>query len=151
MSAQLKRDGLMDFERLPGFLGISHIALVVPDLEKAWEQFKFFGYLERGDGTVEVAEFGTQALVISNNDITVELITPLNNPEESQYAEQLRQKRYCMDHICYRVRDLDSAVAALRSKRFMTISQPRISPVWGKRTLLLANRKMGTIELLEED
>lgn len=136
--------------KLPSIKGISHIALVVPNLETAREQFCFLGYSERGDGFVDAEEFGTRALVMNNEGVTLELITPLADPETSQYAEQLRQNRYCMDHICYVTDNLEETVAALKQKRFMPISQPKLSPVWGKRTLLLANRKMGAIELVEE-
>ena len=54
-----------------------------------------------------------------------------------------------MDHICYEVFDLDAAIARLKTLRFAPISQPRITAVWNRRAVLLANRRMGVVELME--
>ena len=135
--------------KLKGIIGISHIALTVPDIDTAWQQFQFFGYVEREDGIIEENDYGIRAKIIYNGSLVVELLSPLGDPDFSPYAEQLKQNRYCLDHICYDVEDLDEVVNLLKKQRFLPISIPRITKVWNRRAVLLANRKMGVVELME--
>lgn len=136
--------------QIEGIQGISHISLPVPDIDVAWEQFRFLGYKEESVGVIEEEEYGIKAKVISKDGVTLELLTPLGDPDKSPYADQLKQKRYCMDHICYEVDNLELVMQQLRKKKFIPISQPRVTVVWNKKAVLLANRKMGVIELLEK-
>ena len=138
-----------ELEQMSEIKGISHIALVVPDIEIAWKQFAVLGYEEASDGIIEEKDYGIRAKVISYGDITIELLSPLGEPDTSPYADQLKQNRYCMDHICYDVFDLDAAVERLKGHRFAPISKPRITTVWNRRAVLLANRRMGVVELME--
>lgn len=131
------------------FQGISHIAIAVPDIETAWKQYEQLGYTEREDGIVAAEEFGVLAKVIYNEGIILELISPMQDIKDAPYTVSTDGGRYSLDHICYQVNSIEDAVAQLRKSRFVPISTPKVSPVWGKRTVLLANRKMGVIELIE--
>lgn len=138
-----------ELEHIEGILGISHISLTVPDIDFAWHQFQFLGYAERGDGIMEEPDYGIRAKIITNGALMIELLSPLGDPETSPYADQLKQNRYCLDHICYDVDDIDKVMAQLRKKKFLPISTPRTTVVWNRRAVLLANRKMGVVELME--
>ena len=131
------------------FLGISHIAIAVPDIEAAWKQYEQLGYTERSDGIVRAEEFGVYAKVICLGESVLELLSPLEDAKDCPGTPKVESGRYSLDHICYLVENLDEAAAQLRKSRFVPITVPKISPVWGKRAVLLANRKMGVIELME--
>lgn len=138
-----------EFKHIDGIIGVSHISLTVPDIDAAWQQFQALGYTEREDGIVEEQNYGIRAKIISNGGLTIELLNPLGDPETTPYAEQLKQNRYSLDHICYDVDSIEKVMGQLRKMRFLPISAPRITAVWNRRAVLLANRKMGVVELME--
>lgn len=130
--------------------GISHLGVVVPDIEMAYKQYSLLGFKEKSEGIIREEEHGILAKVIEQDGVIIELMSPISNPEDSPYAEQLRQNRYSLDHICYRVSSIDEAIEVLKKNRFIPISKPHMSGVWNKKVVLLANRRMGVIELLED-
>ena len=136
-------------DKLDGLLGIHHIAIVVPNIEDAVKQYKCLGFVEESENVVKEIEHNIYAKIIRQDNYVVELITPIDDPDSSPYSDLLQQKRYGLDHICYMVSSIERIIPQLKKQRFIPISQPHISGVWNERVVLLGNRKMGVIELIE--
>ena len=137
-------------EKIEGITGISHFGIVVPDIEAAFAQYSLLGFSEREEGIITESDHGIYAKVIEFNGIVLELISPIDPSVDSGYDDLLKLKRYSMDHVCYKVSSIVDVVERLKRNRFVPISNISTSLVWNKRVILLGNRKMGIIELLED-
>ena len=129
--------------------GISHLAIVVFNMEKALEEYRLLGFEIVSDEVVEET-FGIKARVIEKSGYVIELISPLDS-DNSNYAEYKKQNKYCLDHICYETSDFNQAIEELKRNRFFPVSAERISGVWNRKVILMGNRRMGLIELIEKE
>ena len=103
-------------------VGIAHVGIAVPDVDAALGFYRDVLGLEprpaeRSDGASIVSlPFG---------DSEVELLAPLE--PESPIAKFLAKRGPGIHHICYRVPDLDAALAACRAAGYRLIDEtPRI-------------------------
>ena len=53
-------------------------------------------------------------------------------------------------HICYIVPNVENALADLRGNRYMPISKPKMSNVFGRPVCFLYHKDMGLIEIIQE-
>ncbi|NQX89293.1 MAG: methylmalonyl-CoA epimerase [Halioglobus sp.] len=99
---------------------LDHIAVAVPDLQKAVARFcEDFG-LELG-GTEDVVEAKTTAAFIPLPPTNIELIHPLN--DEGPVKKFLEKKGGGLHHLCFRSDDIDADVARLRQKGYRFLSE----------------------------
>ena len=98
---------------------LDHIAVAVPDLEKAIARFcEDFG-LDLG-GTEDVVEAKTKAAFIPLPPTNIELIHPLN--DEGPVKTFLEKKGGGLHHLCFRSDDIEADVARLREKGYQFLS-----------------------------
>lgn len=98
---------------------LDHIAVAVPDLQKAIARFcEDFG-LDLG-GTEDVTEAKTTAAFIPLPPTSIELIHPLN--DEGPVKTFLEKKGGGLHHLCFRSDDIDADVARLREKGYRFLS-----------------------------
>lgn len=138
----------MNGQMLTFVSGISHIALNVPDIALAQKQYEALGFAEDAPGVIEEESFGIVAKVMRMGAHTIELCAPLG--EGSPLMGMVGGKAYALDHICYEVSDMDAQIELLKKYKFIQTSPKRVSGVWNKKVVLMANRKMGVIELMEK-
>ena len=99
---------------------LDHIAVAVPDLEKAIARFcEDFG-LDLG-GTEDVVEAKTKAAFIPLPPTNIELIHPLNN--EGPVKTFLEKKGGGLHHLCFRSDDIEADVQRLREKGYQFLSE----------------------------
>lgn len=78
----------------------------------------------------------------------LELLEPLD--DQSPVARTLATVGVTPYHFCYEVRNIDDAIAALRTKRFLLVSGPVPACALGDhRIAFLYNKNNGLIELVE--
>lgn len=83
----------------------------------------------------------------SINGLQVELLEPLG--EDSPVLGTLTRGQHVY-HLCYRVRDLQSAMASARKKGFTVLAQPVPTPAFsGRKIAWLFSPVLGLFELLE--
>ena len=100
---------------------------------------------------IKADEHGTKVTLVENSSTTIELIEPITEEKVFFYQDRIKKFGYFMDHICYYCDNIEDACVALKQYRFIPTTKISNSPVWeGRRTIFLANRKMGVIELLEK-
>ena len=98
---------------------LDHIAVAVPDLERAITRFcEDFG-LDLG-GTEDVIEAKTKAAFIPLPPTNIELIHPLN--DEGPVKTFLEKKGGGLHHLCFRSDDIDADVERLRDKGYQFLS-----------------------------
>ncbi|MCX2976513.1 methylmalonyl-CoA epimerase [Candidatus Marimicrobium litorale] len=99
---------------------LDHIAIAVPDLEKAIARFcEDFG-LDLG-GTEDVVEAKTKAAFIPLPPTNIELIHPLDN--EGPVKTFLEKKGGGLHHLCFRSDDIEADVQRLREKGYQFLSE----------------------------
>lgn len=99
---------------------LDHIAVAVPDLEKAIARFcEDFG-LDLG-GTEDVVEAKTKAAFIPLPPTNIELIHPLNG--EGPVETFLEKKGGGLHHLCFRSDDIEADVQRLREKGYQFLSE----------------------------
>jgi methylmalonyl-CoA/ethylmalonyl-CoA epimerase len=78
----------------------------------------------------------------------LELLQPLD--DQSPVARTLATAGVTPYHFCYEVRNIDEAIAALRTKRFLLVSGPvPACALCDRRIAFLYNKNNGLIELVE--
>lgn len=98
---------------------LDHIAVAVPDLQKAIRRFcEDFG-LPLG-GTEDVVEAKTTAAFLPLPPTNIELIHPLN--DEGPVKGFLEKRGGGLHHLCFRSDDIDADVARLREKGYQFLS-----------------------------
>ena len=98
---------------------LDHIAIAVPDLDKAIARFcEDFG-LALG-GTEDVMEAKTTAAFIPLPPTNIELVYPLN--DEGPVKTYLEKKGGGLHHLCFRSDDIDADVAKLREKGYQFLA-----------------------------
>jgi len=99
---------------------LDHIAVAVPDLEKAIARFcEDFG-LDLA-GTEDVVEAKTKAAFIPLPPTNIELIHPLNG--EGPVKTFLEKKGGGLHHLCFRSDDIEADVQRLREKGYQFLSE----------------------------
>lgn len=100
--------------------GLDHIAIAVPDLDKAIERFaEDFGLTLKGREDVESAK--TSAAFLPIDEANIELVHPLNG--EGPIQKYLDKKGGGIHHLCFRSDDIDADVAHLKTKGYEFLSE----------------------------
>ena len=100
-------------------VALDHIAIAVPDLEKAIKRFlDDFGLTYKGSEDVEAAKTSTAFFPLP--ETSIELIHPLRG--EGPVAAFLEKKGGGLHHICFRSDDIEADVARLKAKGYQFLS-----------------------------
>lgn len=98
---------------------LDHIAIAVPDLEKAIKRFmEDFGLKYEGSEDVEEAKTSTAFFPLP--ETSIELLHPLRG--EGPVAKYLEKKGGGIHHLCFRTDDIESDVKRLREKGYQFLS-----------------------------
>jgi len=129
---------------------IDHIGIAVNNLEESlsrWEKiFGLKGQLEvLGEGNIKLVHFHLK------EGPSIELISPLN--EESPITKFLRERGEGIHHFCFKVKDLEKAMAELRSKGVQFVQDKPQKGAKGSRIAFIHPRSINSvlIELKEEN
>tara|TARA_B100001094_G_C17964239_1_gene687027 strand:- start:381 stop:791 length:411 start_codon:yes stop_codon:yes gene_type:complete len=101
-------------------VALDHIAIAVPDLQKAIDRFLGdFGLTFEGTEDVEAAKTTTAFFPIDGTSI--ELVHPLNG--QGPLVQHMEKRGPGIHHLCFRSNDLDKDVSALRDKGYQFLSE----------------------------
>lgn len=101
-------------------VALDHIAIAVPDLEKAIARFmEDFGLDYKGREDVEAAKTSTAFFPVPATQI--ELVHPLNG--EGPIAGYLEKRGGGLHHLCFRSDDIEADVARLKEKGYQFLSE----------------------------
>ena len=113
---------------------LDHIAIAVPDLEKAIERFmNDFGL--SFDGTEDVASAKTKTAFFSLPPTHIELVHPLNG--EGPIAKYLEKRPGGIHHLCFKTDDIDADVARLQEKGHQFLSDGPMPGAHGARVIFI--------------
>ncbi|PCJ46854.1 MAG: methylmalonyl-CoA epimerase [Moraxellaceae bacterium] len=113
-------------------IGLDHVAIAVPDLEKSIKRFaEDFGLDFKGSETVEDAKTQTAFFPISGTQI--ELVHPLNG--EGPVQKYLDKKGGGLHHICFKSDDVAADMERLTEKGYIFLSD---APKPGAHNTLVA-------------
>lgn len=99
--------------------GLDHIAIAVPDLEKAIERFKDDFDLQF-DGTEDVESAVTSTAFFPVPATSIELVHPLRG--KGPIAKYLEKKPGGIHHLCFRTNDIYADVERLKAKGYQFLS-----------------------------
>lgn len=101
-------------------IGLDHVAIAVPDLEKSIKRFaEDFGLDFKGSEAVESAKTQTAFFPISGTQI--ELVHPLNG--EGPVQTYLDKKGGGLHHICFKSDDVQADMTRLTEKGYIFLSE----------------------------
>lgn len=98
---------------------LDHIAIAVPELEKAIARFKEDFQLNF-EGTEDVVDAKTSTAFFPVPETSIELVHPLNG--EGPIAKYLEKKPGGLHHICFRSDNIEEDVARLKAKGYQFLS-----------------------------
>ena len=114
--------------------GLDHIAIAVPDLEKAITRFMSdFGL--PFEGTEEVLAAKTTTAFFPLPATSIELVHPLGG--EGPIATYLEKRGGGIHHLCFRTDDIDSDVARLKTKGYQFIGDEPTPGAHGARVIFI--------------
>jgi methylmalonyl-CoA/ethylmalonyl-CoA epimerase len=100
-------------------IGLDHIAIAVPDLEKSIARFmEDFGLTFKGREDVAAAKTSTAFFPLS--DTQIELVNPLNG--EGPIQKYLDKKGGGLHHLCFRSDDIEDDIKRLTAKGYQFLS-----------------------------
>ena len=101
-------------------VGLDHIAIAVPDLEKSIKRFmEDFGLTFNGQQDVPAAKTSTAFVPLS--ETRIELVHPLNG--EGPIQGYLDKKGGGLHHLCFRSDDIEADIARLIEKGYQFLSE----------------------------
>ena len=99
--------------------GLDHIAVAVPDLDKAIKRFmEDFGLTFDGKEDVEAAKTSTAFFPLSSTSI--ELVHPLR--EQGAIATYLEKRGGGLHHLCFRTDNIEEDIERLKAKGYQFLS-----------------------------
>lgn len=101
-------------------VALDHIAIAVPDLEKAIKRFMADFQLDF-KGREDVADAKTSTAFFPLPETSIELVHPLN--DEGPIKGYLEKKGGGLHHLCFRSDDIDADVARLKAKGYQFLSE----------------------------
>ncbi|NXY90329.1 MCEE protein, partial [Alcedo cyanopectus] len=128
---------------------LNHVAIAVPDLEKAQSLYKdILG--ARVSQTVALPEHGVYTVFVELGNTKLELLHPLG--EKSPIASFLQKNKMGgMHHICIEVDDIRAAMAELKRKEIRILSEEPKTGAHGKPVIFLHPKDChGVLVELEE-
>ncbi|GAB5414435.1 MAG: methylmalonyl-CoA epimerase [Congregibacter sp.] len=116
---------------------LDHIAIAVPDLEKAIQRFKEdFGL--PFDGTEEVEAAKTTTAFFPLPPTNIELVHPLNG--EGPIAKYLESRPGGMHHLCFRSDDIHADIERLKEKGYQFLADEPAPGAHGSLTIFIHPR-----------
>lgn len=121
-------------ESLSMITGIEHLAIAVPDLERAIRRFADdFGCAFEGIEAVEAAV--TTTAFFAEQAVKLELVHPLDG--KGPIARYLEKRQGGLHHICFRSDDIEADIAMLKDKGYEFISETPTPGAHGCRTAFI--------------
>ncbi|XP_038389612.1 methylmalonyl-CoA epimerase, mitochondrial isoform X5 [Canis lupus familiaris] len=122
---------------------LNHIAVAVPDLEKAKAFYKNILGAQISE-VVPLPEHGVSVVFVNLGNTKMELLHPLGN--DSPIAGFLQKnKAGGMHHICIEVDDINAAVMDLKEKNIRSLSEETKIGAHGKPVIFLHPKDCGGI------
>ena len=116
---------------------LDHIAIAVPDLERAIARFaEDFGL--RCTGTDDVPEAQTSTAFFPVPPTSIELVHPLNGA--GPIARYLEKRPGGLHHLCFRSDDIQADVARLKSKGYEFLSDAPSPGAHGAQVIFIHPR-----------
>ncbi len=130
---------------------IHHIGYFVNDIEKAREDFKKIGYVEKSRCIFdEIRKIFIQFMRFgeTGGGTIIEMISPGEGCK--LFSEKFRAQGSRPYHICYECENLEEKIRELQSENFLLIREPQPAPAIGnRRVAFMYGENVGQIELLE--
>ena len=128
-------------------LTFHHIGIACKSIEKSQAFYVAMGYVPS-----PVVEDPLQHVRVcfldKEGSPRLELLEPLD--EQSPVARTLATVGVTPYHLCYEVQDIEAAVTALRSQRFLLVNGPVPACAMGdRRVAFLFQKNTGLVELVE--
>ncbi len=98
---------------------LDHIAIAVPELEKAIKRFQEDFQLNF-EGTEDVADAKTSTAFFPVPATSIELVHPLNG--EGPIAKYLEKKPGGLHHLCFRSDNIEEDIERLKAKGYQFLS-----------------------------
>ena len=131
----------------PG-LTFHHIGIACRDIGKTRDFYVSMGYVP-ADVVDDPLQHVKVCFLDKEGAPRIELLAPLD--EQSPVLRTLENSGVSPYHICYRVSDIEEAIAGLRQQRFLVVNGPVPACAMGDRRIaFLYQRHTGLIELVEE-
>jgi methylmalonyl-CoA/ethylmalonyl-CoA epimerase len=113
---------------------LDHVAIAVPDLEKAIKRFMDdFGL--KYEGTENVVDAKTSTAFFPLPPTSIELVYPLNG--EGPIATYLEKRGGGLHHLCFRTDNIDEDVARLKEKGYQFLSDEPTAGAHGCRVIFI--------------
>jgi len=113
---------------------LDHIAIAVPDFEKAVKRFmEDFGL--SFDGTEDVPSAKTKTAFFSLPETHIELVHPLEG--EGPIAKYLETRPGGIHHLCFRTDNIDDDVHRLRALGYQFLSEEPSPGAHGARVIFI--------------
>lgn len=114
--------------------GLDHIAVAVPDLERAIRRFaEDFGF--RLEGVEPVASAQTTTAFFPVAATSIELVHPLDGM--GPIAKYLEKRPGGLHHLCFRSDDIDGDMARLRARGYEFLSEAPQPGAHGSRVVFI--------------
>lgn len=122
---------------------LNHVAIAVPDLEKAIAFYKNVLGAQISD-VVPLPEHGVSVVFVNLGNTKMELLHPLGS--NSPIAGFLKKNEAGgMHHICIEVDDINKAVMDLKSKKIRSLSEGAKIGAHGKPVIFLHPKDCGGV------
>ena len=113
---------------------LDHIAIAVPDLEKAIKRFmEDFGL--QYEGSEEVVAAKTSTAFFPLPPTSIELVHPLNG--EGPIAAYLEKRGGGLHHLCFRSDNIEEDIARLRDKGYQFLADAPAPGAHGSRVIFI--------------
>src|SRR5574344_646538 len=129
-------------------LRFSHIGIATGNIEKTSSFYSKMGY-SASDVVFDPIQDVNICFLRKDGQPEIELLAPAD--DKSPVNRIIAANGVTPYHICYEVKDIDSAIKDLKSEKFIVVSKPVLACAMNnERVSFLFNKDVGLIELVEK-
>ena len=121
---------------------LEHIGIAVPDLEAALVPWQALGLTSSGEEIID-SERVRVAFLPVGGAVRIELLSP--TASDSPIAAFLQKRGPGVHHLCFKVADLDAAIAELRGRGYAFAGAAPRPGAGGARVAFLHPKAMGGV------
>jgi methylmalonyl-CoA/ethylmalonyl-CoA epimerase len=127
-----------------------HIGLIVSDIETGRRAVSKMLSIEQSSETIQDSGLGVSVQFITDRSgIRYELIAPFG--EMDPVSGSLKAGRNILNHVAYRVPDLNAEIAVFRSQGAIPFGPPRAAVAYGGNSVVFFLSPLGfVVELIED-
>jgi len=126
-----------------------HLGIFVPNIKRGEKFFRSLIKIKKTSKIINDKKLGVKVkFLYDSKNVCYELVAPFGS--KNPVSKVLSKKANIINHIAYKVKNLNQAITYMRKKNCAPITQPMLAKAFKKKVIFFLTPLNFIIELIEE-